>query len=59
MPAATSPNVSSVVATGRRMNGLDRDMREFDLVLLYAAVKWSVQPPGIAEQPVGIGEQLG
>src|SRR6202020_149476 len=31
-PAATSPNVSSVVATGRRMNGLERLMRERDLV---------------------------
>ena len=30
VPAATNPNVSSVVATGRRMNGLDRLMREFD-----------------------------
>jgi hypothetical protein len=30
MPAATNPNVSSVVATGRRMNGLDRFMRELD-----------------------------
>jgi hypothetical protein len=29
-PAATSPNVSSVVATGRRMNGLDRLMGELD-----------------------------
>src|ERR1700679_601753 len=33
-PATTSPNVSSVVATGRRMNGLDNDMREIDLVHL-------------------------
>jgi hypothetical protein len=29
-PAATNPNVSSVVATGRRMNGLDRLMSELD-----------------------------
>ena len=29
-PAATNPNVSSVVATGRRMNGLERHMRERD-----------------------------
>jgi len=29
-PAATNPNVKSVVATGRRMNGLESDMRERD-----------------------------
>src|SRR6201996_5368200 len=31
-PAATSPNVSSVVATGRRMKGLESDMCGRDLV---------------------------
>jgi hypothetical protein len=30
LPAATNPNVSSVVATGRRINGLDRLISELD-----------------------------
>src|ERR1700726_3293266 len=30
MPAATTPNVSSVVATGRRINGLERLISELD-----------------------------
>jgi hypothetical protein len=29
-PAATNPNVSSVVATGRRINGLERLISELD-----------------------------
>src|SRR6202041_862192 len=35
MPAATSPNVSSVVATGRRINGLERLISELDPGPLY------------------------
>src|SRR5580698_4024822 len=43
-PAATSPNVSSVVATGRRMKGLDRLMDERDLGHPIWPVKCSLQP---------------
>jgi hypothetical protein len=57
IPAATNPNVNSVVATGRRINGLERLISELDPRSPYTPSRDPFNDPDRRPGIEAIGEQ--